>query len=184
MIAARDLSIRTKLSAGFVLGFALIVAIGLVGVAQLRSINRLAVALTEVWIPEFEQLGNIRSTMVEYHQLAARRAEAVDARQLAAIDDRMVASRTAIELDGAAYAALADDPEEQRLYRDYVAAWTRYEETLASVWGPPGAGARRSMRRRSPSGRPCRQSISYSHSQGGRAQRPPWKCMRSTNPSR
>jgi Four helix bundle sensory module for signal transduction len=94
MIAARDLSIRTKLSAGFVLAFAVVVAIGLIGVAQLRSINRLAVALTDVWIPEFEQLGDTRAMMVEYHQLAALRAEAVDARQLAEIDDRMVASRS------------------------------------------------------------------------------------------
>lgn len=145
MIAARDLSIRTKLSAGFVLAFAMVVAIGLIGVAQLRSINRLAVALTDVWIPEFERLGNIRSVMVEYHQLAARRAEAVDVRQLAEIDNRMATSRAALESDGAAYAALADDPEERLLYRNFVVAWTRYEETLAAVRSPPvvGPGAHR-----------------------------------------
>jgi PAS domain-containing protein len=36
-----------------------------------------------------------------------------------------------------------DDSEEQRLYRDFVAAWTRYEETLVLVRSPSGAGVRR-----------------------------------------
>lgn len=69
-----NLSIRTKLVAGFGLALTVIVGVGVLGMFQLKALNDTAVQITEVMMPRVVQLDDIKRMIAEHQLLATRRA--------------------------------------------------------------------------------------------------------------
>ncbi|MEX0853687.1 MAG: EAL domain-containing protein [Bauldia sp.] len=133
MTRLRDISVRTKLWAGFALAFCLVAVIGLIAVLQLRAHNEFATVLAEITLPEMVLLGDVDREIAEQRALAQRRIETTDFHQLAAIGDAMDAASAGIDASMAAYRAIADAEEERRLSESAVGEWRAYQESLAAV---------------------------------------------------
>ena len=70
----KDVSVRTKLSLGFGLALLCIVAVGLFGVAQLRSLNEVTSEITGVWLPQVQIVGEMKRNLAEHQLYATLRA--------------------------------------------------------------------------------------------------------------
>ncbi|TIU42897.1 MAG: hypothetical protein E5W31_04865, partial [Mesorhizobium sp.] len=70
MRGLKDISVGTKLSLGFGLALLCVVAVGVFGVAQLRSLNKVTSEITSVWLPQVQIVGEMKRNLAE-HQLYA-----------------------------------------------------------------------------------------------------------------
>ncbi len=129
----RDMSVRTKLWASFVVAFALVAIMGVIGIVQLRAHNDFATDVVGVTLPEIMLLGDIDHGMIKHRVLAQRRMATVDLRQLAQIDDAMEQTSADVDAAVATYAAIADAPVERDRASDLAASWETYKSGLASV---------------------------------------------------
>jgi len=130
----KDVSVRTKLSLGFGLALLCIVAVGLFGVAQLRSLNEVTSEITGVWLPQVQIVGEMKRNLAEHQLYATLRARTIDPQQLAGIDDEIARDSEQMLQGRRAYRRSAGSPAEQQLFDQFVNLWTAYEDSLASIF--------------------------------------------------
>ena len=129
----RDISVRTKLWSGFVVAFALVAVMSMIGIVELRTHDEFATDVVGVTLPEIMLLGDIDRGMVKHRVLAQQRMATVDLRQLAQIDDAMEQTSADVDAAVASYAAIADTAVERDRASDLAASWETYKSGLASV---------------------------------------------------
>ena len=127
MFSLQVSSIRAKLSVAFGIVLALLVAIGILGLTELRSLNSAIGAVTEEWLPKIEKLESIKRLTITGSLLLARREVVTDADQEKAIASKIDATRWALHRARAAYnrEALLDD--ERGRFAAFESLWSRYE---------------------------------------------------------
>ena len=128
------MSIRTKLAVAFGTALALIVAVGLVGVVELQSVNSAAKEIKEVWLPRIEILGEIKRWTAEHRLLATRRTQTTNFRQLAAIAQGMEEATKQLRAAEQTYVTSKISDDERRLFSEFLALWKDYDETLSRVY--------------------------------------------------
>ena len=126
-------TIRTKLSIGYTAAFALVVAVGAFGVAQLYSVNKAMKEITEAWHPKIEMLNRIKSATGEHRLLATRRVQTTNFRHLAVITRDMEEIRTAVEHESGAYARSVEDGLERSALLDFQSRWAGYQASFKTV---------------------------------------------------
>jgi diguanylate cyclase (GGDEF)-like protein len=126
-------TIRTKLSLGYAAAFALVVAVGVFGVAQLYSVHTAMKEITEVWLPKVETLNKIKSAIGEHRLLTTRRIQTTNFRHLAGITRDMEAIRAAVEREAEVYARTAERGVERNVLSDFRSRWTRYQASFTTV---------------------------------------------------
>ncbi|MDO8877187.1 MAG: EAL domain-containing protein [Pseudolabrys sp.] len=136
----RDFSIKAKLSAGFGLSLALIVAIGAISLVQFRSINTLSARVTESWLPQIVALGEIKRAMGEHYSLAKRRINTSDVRQIASDSAGMRAAQAEVDVSTYRFRMLADRPDGFALLAQIDTAWAAYWQSFDTVIAQMDAG--------------------------------------------
>lgn len=140
MRALHNASIRTKFVAGFGAALALVVVVGLVGLLQLHTVNRVTTRLTETWFPRIEMLGKIRQATAEHWLLASRPVQTTKFRDLAEIIARMTAAQESIDSTGQAYSSAAESLDEREIFAEFLTLWSDYRTTLRVVFQRLEAG--------------------------------------------
>ncbi|MDX8528253.1 EAL domain-containing protein [Mesorhizobium sp. MSK_1335] len=130
----KDVSVGTKLSLGFGLALLCIVAVGLFGVAQLRSLNKVTGEITGIWLPQVQIVDEMKRNLAEHQLYATLRMRTDDTRQLPGIDDKMARESEEILQGRRAYRRSAGSPAEQELFDQFVYLWAAYEDSLASIF--------------------------------------------------
>ncbi|MER8753287.1 EAL domain-containing protein [Mesorhizobium sp. M1050] len=130
----KGVSVRTKLSLGFGLALLCIVAVGLFGVAQLRSLNEVTSEITAVWLPQVQVVEEMKRNLAEHQLYATLRMRTDDTQQLLGINDKMAKESDEILRGRRAYRRSAGSLAEQDLFDQFVYLWTAYEDSLTSIF--------------------------------------------------
>ncbi|HEX2555616.1 MAG TPA: PAS domain-containing protein, partial [Microvirga sp.] len=133
IVPAFRLSLRAKLALSFAAAFGLVIAVGLVGILQLRAVSATVIELRDGSIPRFERVSEIKRSTAQYRILAVRQTETADYRQLAEINRTAQAARRSIEEAHAAYVQLAPSDGERRVLQDFARHWELYESARAAA---------------------------------------------------
>ncbi|MBZ0230228.1 MAG: MCP four helix bundle domain-containing protein, partial [Bauldia sp.] len=139
-ISTRSLSIRTKLSIGFAVALAVVVAAGLLGVLQLRLLNSATTEITGDLMRRVVQLDDIERMMGEQQMLALRREQTTDDQQAAAVARRIQEVKVALDAAITAYAAAADMIGERSLFVRFAARVAAYENLVQAILRAVEAG--------------------------------------------
>jgi methyl-accepting chemotaxis protein len=136
------LSIRTKITAVVAFLLVAITGMGLLAVANLRSINASTVEITTSWLPSVRVLGDLRAGVITYRNVIREHmlGETIEEKDAAEkVLATVVESNTKIRQS---YEALITTPEERALYNEWVKTWESYkkgtEEVLALSRKNPG----------------------------------------------
>ncbi|WFP61640.1 EAL domain-containing protein [Mesorhizobium sp. WSM4904] len=130
----KDVSVGTKLSLGFGLALLCIVGLGVFGVEQLRSLNKVTSEITGVWLPQVQIVEEMKRNLAEHQLYATLRMRSADIRQTPGIDDEMAKASEEILRDRRAYRRSAGSPAEQDLFDQFVYLWTAYEDSLTTIF--------------------------------------------------
>ncbi len=135
MHALRDISIRSKLSIGLGLAFALVVAFGVLSVVLLQVVDSKAREIRDVWMPKLQILEEIKRQTLQNNMLATRRMQSRNYRELAKLTVAMgeVVATIRNRLDR--YEGMIGSEEEGELFSEFVEGFASYEETFAAVFG-------------------------------------------------
>jgi diguanylate cyclase (GGDEF)-like protein len=128
-----NISIKTKLPAGYVLALALIVALGLFALYQLSTLNRFMADMTGSWLPEIESLTEMKRAATTHRLLAERRTDIRSFRELAAITTEMQTAAATFRSQADEFRAKADDEEEQEALNQILAHWEDYTKSFDAV---------------------------------------------------
>ena len=93
----RNVSIQTKLPAGYGLALIIIVLLGVFALYQLGTLNRFMAEMTGSWLPEIESLTEIKRGATSHRLLAERRTETRSFRELAEITTEMEAAAATVQ---------------------------------------------------------------------------------------
>ncbi|WP_071071036.1 EAL domain-containing protein [Mesorhizobium sp. LCM 4577] len=129
----RDVSVGSKLSLGFGLALLCTVTVGVFGVAQLRSLNKVTSEITGIWLPQVQIVGEMKRNLAEHRLFASLRVRNTDAHQTADIDKEMARESEEMFRDRRAYRRSAGSPAEQELFDQFVNLWTAYQDSLSSI---------------------------------------------------
>jgi diguanylate cyclase (GGDEF)-like protein len=129
----RNASIRAKLSVLLGLATALVVAVGLVGLMQLQSVNRVATEIRTIWLPQVERLDELKRAAAEHRMLATRRIQTTNFRHLADIAKSTEATLAEFRKAEQAVRTMIDSTTEQVLFTDFRQLWDDYQSSYATV---------------------------------------------------
>ncbi|WP_296002002.1 methyl-accepting chemotaxis protein [Rugamonas sp.] len=121
-----DLKIATKLLLSFVMVLGLMLAIGVVSIFNMGTINASTVDLADNWLP------SVRAVMVvKYDLQALRRAElayyvATTPEEKAGYNKRVDEALAQLKTDDATYITLISEPEEKRVHPEFLQVFERY----------------------------------------------------------
>lgn len=130
MIPPPTVSIRTKLSIAFGIALAIIVAVGLLGLVQLRTVKNVTDEVRLIWQPRIEILEEIKRVIAEHRFLAIRKIQTTDSQHLAAIAKSIEQALKALREAEQSYTSSAISVEERRQFSDFTALWNDYKQTL------------------------------------------------------
>ncbi len=133
MTPSSTVSIRTKLSIAFGIALAFIVAVGLLGLVQLRAVKIVTDEVRDVWLPRIETLGEIKRAITEHRFLVTRKTQTANLHDLAAIAQTMDEALKALTKAEQSYAHSTISADERRLFSDFVVLWNDYKQTLLRV---------------------------------------------------
>ncbi len=80
MASFRNASLRTKLSVALGTVAALVVAVGVSGIAELHSVTRVTKEIRGTWLPRLELLGEMKRSIAEHRLLAMGRTQTTNFR--------------------------------------------------------------------------------------------------------
>ncbi|HVL70685.1 MAG TPA: EAL domain-containing protein [Beijerinckiaceae bacterium] len=121
------ISIRTRLALAFGGAFLLVIVVGLLGIAELRSVSGAVVELRDRALPRLERLGEIKRAATHYRALALREAETTEdhpLREIARATDR---ARDAVEDAVRSFARVAVTEGERKVVAEFRDYWSAYE---------------------------------------------------------
>ncbi|WP_188394121.1 EAL domain-containing protein [Mesorhizobium sp. SARCC-RB16n] len=130
----KDVSVGTKLSLGFGLALLCILAVGLFGVAQLRSLNKVTNEITGVWLPQVQIVEEMKRDLAEHQLYATLRMRTTDASQIAGIDKELARKSEEMLQGRSVYRRSAGSLAEQQLFDQFVNLWTAYQDSLTSIF--------------------------------------------------
>ncbi|MBZ9974042.1 diguanylate cyclase domain-containing protein [Mesorhizobium sp. BR-1-1-10] len=130
----KDISVGSKLSLGFGLALLCTVTVGIFGVAQLRSLNKVTSEITGIWLPQVQIVDEMKRNLAEHRLYATLRMRTEDTQQIADIDKDMARESEETLRDRRAYRRSAGSPAEQELFDQFVYLWTAYEDSLTSIF--------------------------------------------------
>jgi len=129
--------IRSKVLAAFTITFLATVALGLFGMSRTSAVNDAALDVRDNWLPSTTALGKL-STMVESYRIKESRiiisSLANDSANLATDEAGFNTTRDTVDKLRAAYGALiSPGTENERLMKEFDAAWSATKEATTHV---------------------------------------------------
>ena len=126
-------TVHAKLSLGFAVAFALVVAVGVFGLVQLNSVNNTSKDLWEGWLPKIEALHRIRSALIEHRVLATRRTQTTNLRHVPDIRQAMTTAQAAVLVEARSYQTWSAHPDERLEFLQFLALWDAYQASFEAV---------------------------------------------------
>ncbi|KAB2913339.1 MAG: EAL domain-containing protein [Hyphomicrobiaceae bacterium] len=133
MVPFHNTSLRTRLSLMLGTVAALVVMVGVSGIAELHSVTGITKEIRGTWLPRLEHLGEMKRAIAEHRLLAMGRTRTTNFRHLAAIAKSTEATLQSLRSAERAYQRGTVSPKEQMLLLEFLALWQGYEETLRAV---------------------------------------------------
>ncbi|NJM34716.1 MAG: diguanylate cyclase [Rhodomicrobium sp.] len=128
----QSVSIRTKLIAAFGVVFAVVVALGLLGLTQLHVGNHATMRIADVLWPQVEALQSIKRLAHEHRLLATRRTQSTTVQDMAAASS-MKETESALDEAKRSYLSTLEVDEERQLFSAFQSHWRNYTGTLPVV---------------------------------------------------
>jgi hypothetical protein len=130
---SRGGSISGKLTVALGSALILAIAVGLLGLQQLRAVNGVTKEIREVRLPQLETLAQIKRLDSEHRLLAIRRTQTTNFRELATIGANMEVIESALAKVEQIYLESAEMSEERRLFSDFRTLWSDYRFSANAV---------------------------------------------------
>jgi diguanylate cyclase (GGDEF)-like protein len=130
MLRTGAISISAKLSLGFGIALALIVAAGAIGGSQIWGFDRFTRSITTDWVPEIEALGAVKRAMVEHRLFAARVMETASWLQRAEAQSELYLAESTRRAAQADYERFAERPAEKSRISQYASDWRDYQRAF------------------------------------------------------
>ena len=121
-----DLNIATKLITSFMVVLALMLANGVISIANMGTINQSTLDLSTNWLPSVRAVMKVKSDVLEVRRWELSSFLYSEGPARVNIDTRMAAALAALGKDSAIYAAQVSEPEEKRVYADMVKSMAAY----------------------------------------------------------
>lgn len=124
--------IRTQLALIFLCILGLVMLLGLFSISLLHNLNNLSEAVAEQWLPTTRAIGDLNNYTSDFR--------AVEGSYLLASNEEQVSSvllemkRLSAEINDAKlrFEAIAHDPADLKLYRQWEAEWAKYQELVTT----------------------------------------------------
>src|SRR5690242_327669 len=129
----RGAGISAKLTVALGSTLILVVAIGLLGLQQLRAVNHVAREIHEIRLPQLETLEQIKRLDSEHRLLATRRTQTTNFHELAAIGAGIEDIEAALATAQQDYLDSAKTPEELKLFSGFRTLWNDYRASANAV---------------------------------------------------
>jgi methyl-accepting chemotaxis protein len=133
------LSIGAKLAAAFAAVLAITVALGLLGLSEIRTVTNHAMHINDETVPSVSTIDDVARNVEIFRQDQFRHIAAPAAGQ-AAIEDALVADREAVATAFRAYRPLIADDVDRRSYAAVADQWAAYRTASAQVTALSRAG--------------------------------------------
>ena len=121
-----NLKISRKLVFSSALLLAMMAALGLFAIAQLRSLNASTEDVVLNWMPSAIVSSALNTDTSDFRILALQHVATLDGAAMETIDRKITALAATIERDRSAYARLIASPEEKKLFDSFGASWNAY----------------------------------------------------------
>jgi methyl-accepting chemotaxis protein len=122
-----NLSIRTKLIAGFGLVLAIALLQSLLAISRLGHVNANAADIATNWLPSVRALGELNSDLASYRVARLRLALIDTSLDVEPIEASLKKVEGNFETHRAAYQAMVSSPEEKALYEQFAQQWKSYQ---------------------------------------------------------
>ena len=120
MLFFKNLKISAKLLVGFVLLLVLTAFIGLFSIYELSSVNNSATELGTNWMPSVKAAMGVKERLSRIRSQEAQLVFAENPEEIAVYEGRVNEAVKGLRENEAAYAALITEPEEKKLYSDFI----------------------------------------------------------------
>jgi len=126
-------SIRVRLYSVLALLFLLVLGLGGVGFARLSEINHLSEVIRDHWLRDTGILGDISNYMSDYRTAEATHLLASTPAELASTERDIRKLHDIVASGQRAYEAIAQEPTELALYREFAKEWALYQTMATRV---------------------------------------------------
>ncbi|MFZ6847599.1 DUF2959 family protein [Undibacterium sp. RuRC25W] len=126
MMFFKNLKISAKLLVGFVLLLVLTAFIGIFSIYVLASVNHSATELGTNWMPSVKAAMGVKERLSRIRSQEAQLVFAETPEEITKYENRVKEAVTGLKESKTAYSALISEPEERKLYEEYVQAETAY----------------------------------------------------------
>src|SRR5450830_1689375 len=126
MMFFKNLKISAKLLVGFVLLLVLTAFIGIFSIYVLASVNQSATELGTNWMPSVKAVMGVKERLSRIRSQEAQLVFAENPEEITKYENRVKEAVTGLKESKTAYSALISEPEERKLYEEYVQAETAY----------------------------------------------------------
>ena len=126
MLFFNNLKISAKLLVGFVLLLVLTAFIGLFSIYELASVNNSATELGTNWMPSVKAAMGIKERVSRIRSQEAQLVFAENPEEISVYEGRVNEAVKGLRENETTYAALISEPEEKKVYGDYLQAESAY----------------------------------------------------------
>ncbi|QUD85973.1 sensor histidine kinase [Phenylobacterium montanum] len=126
-------SIRTGLSAVFLLFLVLVAILGAFSVSELRDVNRVSAEIRDRWLQSTRALGDLNNYTSDARAAEASRLLAHSDPQKAEMDREIVEIDRQVARAERSYLQVAHDAEERALYARFIGNWNAYHAVSGQV---------------------------------------------------
>jgi methyl-accepting chemotaxis protein len=126
-------SLRSKLTASFVLAAIMLVTTGIISLFLLRTVNNVAFEIRAVWLPKVEHLAKIQGIIEPHRLLATRTVAAGDYQYLTALTQSAEATGAALHGQEEGAHHRAGTWQEKLLVQQFYEDWTVYAASFARI---------------------------------------------------
>ncbi|WP_234688431.1 methyl-accepting chemotaxis protein [Comamonas aquatica] len=124
----RNLKISTRLIGSFALLLAMLLTLATTSLLQLGDMREESEAVTGNWLPSVQAINAINAETANLRLTILAQVLSTDEASIAAFDKDIAEQRTQLAELRKRYEALISSPEEQKIYDEFSAGWTKYVE--------------------------------------------------------
>ena len=122
------LKISTRLTGAFSLLVVLLLTVAVSALLQLRNLQEDVQEINANWLPSVQAVGAVDSQMANLRLTLLTHVLSTSEAEIAALDRQIEAERAQLGEARKRYEKLISSPEEQKLYDEFSANWTKYVE--------------------------------------------------------
>jgi methyl-accepting chemotaxis protein len=122
----KNTSIRTKITAAFVVMVAMIGGLGIFAVVQTARVNAVATEINEIWMPSVRMLSEMRYFSVRHRANLSYLFTAADEKARGDVEGRLKNMVDGVQSRMAPYEKVISSANEREQYRSFQSAWRNY----------------------------------------------------------